>query len=317
MRARLITVLVSVALAACGDGFGAETPDGLAFDETRADAIQIAVKGVPFSAGEATATLDLVNRAAIEILATDAGAGARAATKIVEARPIETLTALAATSYVGPATLTKLKQYAVIWSHGNPDAPQCGAGGRFDEVSFSGAEECRALDIANSAGYLQLMALDATARRTMYDLRPWKSLRELATQSGIGKGTMTSLRALASEWAEGRSGSPDTVELLMRMRPMTPDGRAPQVSIERGRIVGRVAGTPCLWLADARADGSAGPRMQLCAQASTPDVESLFRRALTSNAIVRARAQFRVRDNGLPYLLAYAADFLRITGEGL
>lgn len=316
MRARLLLAL-SIVLAGCGEGFEAETPDAFAFDASKADAAAVAVKGVAFSAGEATATLSLVNDAALEVLALDAGVGTRAASNIVGARPIASVVALAAIPYVGPATLVRLKQFAVNWRGGEPGAPECGAGGRFDDVSFSSAEECRALDIANSAGFLQLAGLDPTARRTIYDGRPWKNLRAVAAAAGVGKATMNSLRALAAEWAIGQSGSLDTVDLLVRMRPLGPSGRAPQVSIDRGRIAGRVAGTPCLWLTDARSDGLVGPRIQLCAQASTASVESLFRQALVCGKVVRARATFRVRSNGTPYLLAYASDFLRITTEAL
>lgn len=69
-------------------------------------------EGVSFTASEAANTLHLANSATLETLDLSVGLTNTAATRIVAARPISTMDALAAVPYVGTAALQALKAYA-------------------------------------------------------------------------------------------------------------------------------------------------------------------------------------------------------------
>ena len=66
---------------------------------------------VAFTVDEAEATLALVNQAAHAVLDDDIDLDKRAADGIVAARPIATMTALAAVYYVGPSAMLALREY--------------------------------------------------------------------------------------------------------------------------------------------------------------------------------------------------------------
>ncbi len=66
---------------------------------------------VAFTFDEAVATLDLVNTASFDELDVDVPLDRRAATNIVAARPIASMPALAAVSYVGPSAMLDLREY--------------------------------------------------------------------------------------------------------------------------------------------------------------------------------------------------------------
>jgi hypothetical protein len=321
LTSKYLSFFVATVLAA-NVGCGAGSADlgeslGAAFDDGLADGLSGTVKGVSFTLEEGLTTLSLANYASREVLDDDAGIEARAATNIVAARPINTLAALASISLVGPTAIGKLKLFAPQWVAGRPTDRSCGLGGRFDGVFFTAAEECRALDAANAAGYLQLGLIDGGARRAIYDRRPWRSLREVAASSGVGEGAMKALLAISRNWVEGQSGAPDTVSFLVRTKPRTDAaGRAPQVTIDRAAFLSRVAGTPCVWIADVDASTAAQQRVQLCVSADSVEGDAQLRRALSARSVVRVRATFRLRDNGVPYLQA-SGDFVRITNEPL
>lgn len=69
------------------------------------------VEGVTFSEAQVTATLKLANSATEATLDGPVGLDVRAAKAIVQARPLATLTALAAVPYVGAAALTRLRDH--------------------------------------------------------------------------------------------------------------------------------------------------------------------------------------------------------------
>jgi hypothetical protein len=299
---------------ACGGDLGWD--EGAFFDDGKADGFAGTFEGVSFTIDEARATLDFANRAPRDVLDEHAGIGARAAQNIADARPLPTVRALADVPTVGPATLARLKSFAPGWVKANPPEPSCGTGGRFDGEAFSAAEECKALDVANTAGYLQLAPLPGYGRRVLYDRRPWLRLADVAATYGVGPETMKALRLIALEWVVGASGMLDTVAHLVRVGPAGDGARAPQVTIERGRILSRVAGTPCAWLADADQEGE-WPRIQLCAPTNLAGSEQVFDRALAARVVVRVRAAYRVRENGGRYLQGYASDFVRPTAVPL
>jgi len=287
------------------------------FDDGKADGFAGTFKGIVFSTTEASLTLDFVNRAEVAVIASESGVGARTAEAIVAARPFATVARLSTVPGVGSATLTKLKVFAQRWAQTSAlsGSVQCGLGGKLDAVVFSGTEECQALDLANSAGFLQLGGIDLAARRLIYDRRPWRALRDVSATSGIGSGAMRQLRTLTAGWVVGHSGRLDTIERVLRDRPSSPDGKTPQLSLESARVLSRVAGTPCIWMNDARAGLESTGRIQVCAPAGF-DAEPLFRRTLAAKAVVQVRAHFKLRGT-MPYLQGYATDFLRVTAEPL
>lgn len=306
--------ILGALLWACG-GPIADSESAAGFDDGKADGFAGSFEGVSFTVEQAVLTLDLANRAPRDVLDEQCGVGARAAQGIVDARPLGTIAALAKVPHVGTATLWRLRECAPRWVAANAGAPVCGGGGTFDGVPFSPEQECRALDVVNTAGYLQLASLPAYARRVVYDRRPWRSLSDVARTWGVGAETMKALRSIAAEWVIGRSGVKDTVEHLLRVPPATDDGSAPVVTIDRGRVLGRVAGTPCVWLGDA--EGAPHLRLQLCGNPREAALSDLFARALESGRVVRVRAAYRQRENGGRYLQGYGTDFLKITDEPL
>ncbi len=73
------------------------------------------VDGVAFTEDEAAAVLEVANNASQSQLDDEAGLNSRAASNIVAARPIETIEALGAVSYVGANALQALLAYALTW----------------------------------------------------------------------------------------------------------------------------------------------------------------------------------------------------------
>jgi hypothetical protein len=303
--------VVALLAVGCG-GPDSEWDEGLFFDDGKADGFSGTFEGVTFTNQEAVITLDFANRAPRDVIDEQAGLGSRAAQSIVDARPIATMAQLAAVPNIGPASLSRLKAFAPRWVEGHEPAQSCGRGGRFDGVDFTAEQECRALDLMNTAGYLQLATIPGYARRVIYDRRPWKSVADLAATQNVGADSMRALRTLASEWLPGRSGVLDTVAGLLSNPPPLENGRPPQVTIDRGRLLSRVSGTLCVWLADA---GQETARIQLCPSQRQDSVEALFTRAINEGAVVRVRAAYRTRENGGRYLHGYGTDFVQLVGE--
>lgn len=73
-------------------------------------------EGVSFTAKEVAQTLDLANNASLTELDVDAAMNKRAATNIVNARPITSMDQLEAVPYVGNAAMTQLKAYLPTWT---------------------------------------------------------------------------------------------------------------------------------------------------------------------------------------------------------
>ena len=68
-------------------------------------------EGVTFTAAQVAAVLELANTASESVLDIDAGLDRRAATGIIDVRPIADIGALAAVPYVGPSALRSLQDY--------------------------------------------------------------------------------------------------------------------------------------------------------------------------------------------------------------
>lgn len=69
--------------------------------------------GVSFTMEEVTGTLDLANTAGFEELDDDVGLNSRAVDGLFDARPITTMSQLAAAHYVGASALTSLQSYVI------------------------------------------------------------------------------------------------------------------------------------------------------------------------------------------------------------
>jgi DNA uptake protein ComE-like DNA-binding protein len=72
--------------------------------------------GVEFTAAEQAVVLDIANHATVGELDEDVGLASDAAQNIVDARPIDSMGALAAVPQVGEAALQRLKDYIPVWS---------------------------------------------------------------------------------------------------------------------------------------------------------------------------------------------------------
>jgi hypothetical protein len=80
------------------------------------------VEGVALTEGEIAKMLAAANGASFEELDVAAALDARAARGIVAARPIPTIDALAAVSYVGTSALEKIRVFAATWTAPPPPA---------------------------------------------------------------------------------------------------------------------------------------------------------------------------------------------------
>lgn len=69
-------------------------------------------EGVPFTIGEADASLVLVNLGSTELLTAQVGLSARAVENVALARPLSTIAALSEVPYVGPASLERVRDFA-------------------------------------------------------------------------------------------------------------------------------------------------------------------------------------------------------------
>jgi len=82
----------------------------------------LVVEGIPLTQEQAAAILVTANGASQHQLDEEAGLDARAATNIVETRPLATIEELAAVSYVGATAIGLLRDYAEIWEA--PEEPE-------------------------------------------------------------------------------------------------------------------------------------------------------------------------------------------------
>jgi DNA uptake protein ComE-like DNA-binding protein len=73
------------------------------------------VDGVEMTVAQANGLVDMANRASFEELDEWVGLNARAATRIVEARPIPTIEHLGEVKYVGASALSKMLDYLPMW----------------------------------------------------------------------------------------------------------------------------------------------------------------------------------------------------------
>ncbi len=139
------------------------------------------IEGVVLTGAELHGILDLVNRATLEQLDDEAGLDGRAASNIVRSRPLASVEALAAVSYVGASAIEKLRDYAAIWT------PPAGGTTSPCEVSLRGrrfypASRMTRMLLAAADGampFAQVTALhssgcndlagDSNARRAMVD----------------------------------------------------------------------------------------------------------------------------------------------------
>jgi hypothetical protein len=141
-----------------------------------------------------------------------AGAGQR----ILAARPLASMQALADVPYVGASQLERLKKH-IAW-FATADATKS----RLDCVAFTDAEKAAALQFANAAGFGQLCAAAhcgfgpwITNANLLMAARPWPSLEAIAATRGFGPASMSALRRGGREVLDGLSLGTDSVRRVL------------------------------------------------------------------------------------------------------
>jgi DNA uptake protein ComE-like DNA-binding protein len=206
---------------------GAGTPPAVATPAAAPSAAPVTVSGVSFTGAEAQAALAAVNSLSQADLDAISGFSSRVAGNIVAARPIASLQALDAVSYVGKTVLRGLLAYAKASA---PAAPAVGPGADIPTpaaaaglgpdaapvttsgVRFSAAEATAALALVNSASQTVLdddVGFGARLAGNVVDARPLDSLGALDRVSYMGKSALG--RLLAYVQRQGAADvSPDT-----------------------------------------------------------------------------------------------------------
>lgn len=217
--------------------------------------------GVVFTAAEEATALTIANTATVEQLKAG-GIAATPAGVLAANRPWSGVKAVAAFSGIGTATMTALKTMTATWGGGTvppPPPPPPAGGGTYDSVVFTAAEEAKALDICNTAGYSQISSLTSAAKTVVYERRPWVSLAAVAAAPNVGTAALTALKKLAATWTIGVSGRLDTVKMLRTNPPPLHTG----VRIPRCRIVAAPISANYIVIADADAADYANPANQI------------------------------------------------------
>lgn len=170
------------------------------------------VEGVPFSAQEADDTIALVQTGSSEWLRHDVGVSAKAASGIILARPFDpadpggALAQLGEVPWVGPATLTRLREFASAVHAPNATPAACAGSQSVDGVELSGAEAHIVLDFANHATPELLQAISGLgpvlATRIVSE-RPYGDVQAIGAVSGVGPSLTSTLRdEAAAIWCE-------------------------------------------------------------------------------------------------------------------
>jgi hypothetical protein len=168
----------------------------------------VTMKGVTFTEAERACVIDLVNNKWGDVLTL--GLSKLAIQNLLARRPFATIDDIAATPYVGTASLTALRNWAD--AHPLPDPgpgpaiPAGGGckGGTFDTVFFTPGEECLALSFLNGARYSEMNKIPDKPRYVAYcgtgtagcafRATKWTSLAQYSDTTGVGTTAMTALR---------------------------------------------------------------------------------------------------------------------------
>ncbi|MFC1705934.1 helix-hairpin-helix domain-containing protein [Planctomycetota bacterium] len=229
-----------------GDGGGGGTYDGVTFTES-----------------EIALALDIANNATFDQLRYEATLTSTAANNVVAARPIATMEALAAVSYVGTAALTDIKSFIPSWT---PTTPTPGQGGTFEGVVFSDDEARTALQIANTAIFDQLRndaTLTSTAAINIIAARPIATMDDLAAVSYVGAAAMADFKSYIPNWTgPGWEPTKTTIQDLFA-EAVAHDAGTPStlydeiVTVERALLTSEPythsSGAVSFWVADPRA----------------------------------------------------------------
>jgi hypothetical protein len=100
---------------------------------------------------------------------------------------------------VGTATLNSLRSYAIFLRNTRPAGACTGAGGSFDGVAFTQAEECHAVELLNKARMSELRELGDVARAVGYHAN-LSTLRTFSDRAGIGGTAMGQVKSAAAAW---------------------------------------------------------------------------------------------------------------------
>lgn len=158
------------------------------------------VEGVQFTSEQATAVVWGVNHASVGELDAEVGLSSQAAQNLVAAAPYASVTSIGAISYVGPSTLSALKDYAVTWAARMNAGAAASQAGTYDGVTFDEPTAAVALSIAQTASYEQLTSsgMNTTGANAIVKGRPFATLSQVSSTYGVGPATMESLRAYAA-----------------------------------------------------------------------------------------------------------------------
>jgi DNA uptake protein ComE-like DNA-binding protein len=176
------------------------------------------VEGVYFAGWQREAVIFGVNAASASELRDEVGLVSTAATNLSAAVPFANVAAMGAVSYVGPSALGKLRDHAAVWWHEmQSPASDPGMAGTYDGIAFDAETAALALEIANQATEAELAdeaGVYAAGVDAIVGARPFETLGEVASTSGIGTATMQALHAyaLSGAWsapAEPLACSPD------------------------------------------------------------------------------------------------------------
>lgn len=191
------------------------------------------VEGVLFRGWESEIVTWGVNTVDLGVL--DGMLDARAAESLFDNRPFANVTAMGPLPYVGASALDRLRREAVVWWSARSGAPALA--GTYDGVAFDEETARIALEIANGATYEEMVAhgVYSSGAAAIAGNRPYTTLAEVASVSGVGTSTMQGLHdyAASGEWG---SVTPPPTDV-----PTPPDANC--VFGLTYRDIGRLGGT--------------------------------------------------------------------------
>jgi hypothetical protein len=167
------------------------------------------------TASQAETILEMANALELTTLGCDLGL-ASVGKRVVEARPLATMTQLVDVPYFGATQLRRFKSNVAWFASG--DASHA----RLDCVSFSDDELAAGLQFVNRAGFGQLCAVSSCGFSTWIsrvgDLtahRPWTSLEQVSARKGFGPASMSAIRDGARNVLHGMSLGVDSVRRVL------------------------------------------------------------------------------------------------------
>lgn len=163
------------------------------------------VEGVSFSAEQVSAVIWGLNQTTSDELDDAMALDTRTASNLLRSAPYATIAQVGAVTYVGPAALTKLRDWASVWA--TKRAGTVTLAGTFDGVAFDEVRAQKALALSNSASAQELVngGLPPSGAAPIVGNRPYTTLAQVAAVAGVGRATMEGLHVMASWLAPVRT----------------------------------------------------------------------------------------------------------------